>query len=284
MQRDQSKQLKRREFIAAAAAVIGAGFFEGLPARAYAGVIKPTMPQSRSAPLARLDYPLPHVAVRLAAGDGLKIVALGSSSTEGIGASSPGRSYPARLNAYLRARYPDIAISVRNEGVGGEDAKEMLARFDRVIAEKPDLVIWQVGTNAVLEGLDLVEQARLIQAGLDRLMSIDADVVLIDPQYTPHVVGKPNAVRMVELIESLGQQSGIGVFHRFAVMRHWRTVQHLPFGMFTSHDGLHLNDWSYDRIAQLLAGAISEASVEPLRTVGARSTGKPRSQRISAST
>jgi acyl-CoA thioesterase-1 len=276
MRLDQLKQLKRREFIAAAAAII-AGFFEALPARAYAGVIKPTMPQSRSAPLARLDCALPHVAARLAAGDGLKIVALGSSSTEGVGASFPDRSYPARLNAHLRARYPDIDISVRNEGVSGEDAKEMLARLDRVIAEKPDLIIWQIGTNAVLEGLDLVEQARLIQVGLDRLMSIDTDVALIDPQYTPHVVGKPNAVRMVELIESLGQQSGIGVFHRFAVMRHWRTVQHFPFGMFTSRDGLHMNDWSYDRFAKLLAGAISEASVKPVRTVLAQSTGKARS-------
>jgi hypothetical protein len=96
----------------------------------------------------------------------------------------------------------------------------------------------------VLENLDLSEQARLIQAGLDRLKLIDTDIVLVDPQYTPDVISKPSAVRMVGLVETLARQNGIGVFHRFAAMRDWRKVQHIPFKVFTSDDGLHMNDWS----------------------------------------
>ena len=60
-------------------------------------------------------------------------------------------SYPSRLAVELKALFPRVAITVLNRGVSGETARDMLARFDRdVIAEKPDLVLWQVGTNSVL--------------------------------------------------------------------------------------------------------------------------------------
>jgi len=74
----------------------------------------------------------------------LTIVAVGSSSTQGAGASAPGLSYPSRLEAALRDRFPGIDIRVINRGKGGEDVTEELARLDRdVIAEHPELVIWK---------------------------------------------------------------------------------------------------------------------------------------------
>jgi acyl-CoA thioesterase I len=269
--------MNRIATLSAAAAALAASFFATLPAPAQAGWSKPTMQRPDPALLARLDTTLPHVAARLAERQSLKIVALGSSSTEGIGASAPDKCYPARLNALLRARYPDIDIVVKNHGVSGEDAQDMLARLDRVIAEKPDLVVWQVGTNAILNHFNRAEQERLMRIGLARLMASGADVVLIDPQYVPQTANKPGTAVMVELIERLARESGIGVFRRFAIMRHWSKVQHIPFGTFTSRDGLHMNDWSYDRVAELLADAITEASLRPVRTVRARVAGKARS-------
>jgi len=215
------------------------------------------------------------VAARFAERQPVKIVAFGSSSTEGAGASSPAKTYPSRLNAVLRTRFPGIEITVENQGVGGEDAEEMLARLDRVIASKPDLILWQVGTNAVLAGLNLAEQANLIRTGLARMKATGSDVVLIDPQYVPEVINKPNATAMVKLLDSLALESGIAVFHRFAVMQHWSRVERIPFRTFTSTDGLHMNDWSYSRIAKLLADAIVEASDRTTQT--ARSSGKVRS-------
>ena len=45
----------------------------------------------------------------------------------------------------------------------------MLARFDDdVIAEKPDLVIWQVGTNAVLRDRPLAPAGTQMHEGLRR--------------------------------------------------------------------------------------------------------------------
>jgi acyl-CoA thioesterase-1 len=87
------------------------------------------------------------VAQRLADVESVKIIAIGSSSTAGAGASSRAFSYPSRLEVELRTRFPRASITVINRGVGGEEAPQMLARFARgVIAEKPDLVLWQVGS------------------------------------------------------------------------------------------------------------------------------------------
>ena len=98
---------------------------------------------------------LPHVAGKLVAGKPVVIVAFGSSSTAGYGASSPDFNYPNRLAAQLRRQYPTADITVINAGVGGEDAPEMMKRLQKeVIDVHPDLVIWQVGTNAVLRNLD----------------------------------------------------------------------------------------------------------------------------------
>ena len=83
-----------------------------------------------------------------------KIVAIGSSSTAGHGNIKP---YPERLLSLLQAKYPNARITMVNQGIGGQEAPIELERFDTdVIAEKPDLVIWQVGTNAVWQSPTLI--------------------------------------------------------------------------------------------------------------------------------
>src|SRR5215467_14576542 len=98
------------------------------------------------ADLVRLDLPLERTARHLASRKLTLIVALGSSSTAGAGASSPEAAYPSRLMEELARRFPTQSIIVLNRGVGGERAIDMLGRFDdSVAAEHPDLVLWQVG-------------------------------------------------------------------------------------------------------------------------------------------
>src|SRR5262249_55203746 len=92
---------------------------------------------------AHFETPLKRVAERISAHQPLTIVAIGSSSTFGAGASSHATSYPSRLAVELRALLPRTSITVINRGINGETAQEMLARFDRdVFAAHPDLVLW----------------------------------------------------------------------------------------------------------------------------------------------
>lgn len=208
-----------------------------------------------------LDSVLERTRERLTHRKSLTVVAIGSSSTSGFGATSPAASYPSRLEVFLKARFPGIAIRVLNRGVGGEEEANMLARFDKdVIAEKPDLVLWQVGSNAVMRERPVAMEEQLIHTGIERLKRIGADIVLVDPQYTTAVLEKSALVPIVELISAQAREQGTGVFKRFDLMKDWHETRHLPFDAFSVADGLHMNDWGYDCFARNLAAAIIDAS------------------------
>ncbi|MDF0522602.1 SGNH/GDSL hydrolase family protein [Bradyrhizobium yuanmingense] len=202
---------------------------------------------------------LPHVASKLAAGQPVVIVAFGSSSTQGFGASSPEFNYPNRLAAQLRRHYPAADITVVNAGVGGEDAPEMMKRLQtQVIDVHPDLVIWQVGTNAVLRNLDPADTAKLVEDGISRIQAAGGtDIVLVDPQYSPAVnQRKESAGKMIKLLGNVAELRKVGIFPRFEVMRDWHENQSIPVESFVIADGLHMNDWGYACFAQLLGDDI----------------------------
>lgn len=201
---------------------------------------------------------LPHVASKLVAGDPVVIVAFGSSSTQGHGSSSPAFNYPNRLASQLRRQYPTADISVINRGKGGEDAPEMLARLKSSVLDlKPDLVIWQVGTNAILRDLDPADTAKMVEEGVSAIQAAGADLVLVDPQYAPRVNERAeNAGRMMKLLNRVAEIRHVGIFPRFEVMRDWHERQSVPIDNFITPDGLHMNDWGYACFAQLLGDDI----------------------------
>src|SRR5450755_4802868 len=201
---------------------------------------------------------LPHVAAKLAAGQSVVIVAFGSSSTAGYGSTSPEFTYPNRLAEQLRRQYPSADITVVNRGQGGEDAPEMMKRLQVAVLDmKPDLVIWQVGTNAVLRNLDPGETAKLVEEGIARIQAAGADLVLVDPQYSPRVNERAeSASKMVKLLGKVARLRHVGFFPRFEVMREWHEQQAIPIDNFVIADGLHMTDWGYACFAQLLGDDI----------------------------
>ena len=250
------------------AATLFAGLAFALPARADTSAPACATPLD----LIRLANSLPHLAQKIAAGDAITIVAIGSSSTSGAGASSPAANYPSRLSVELQQHFPKSSFTMHNRGVNGEEIGDMLARFDSsVIAAKPDLVLWQLGTNAVIRGHQLGDHGLLIREGLAKIHAIGADVVLIDPQFAPKVIAKPDAESMVALISATAKQADVDLFRRFELMHHWRDVGHLAFETFVSPDGLHMNDWSYACMAKGLGNAIAEAAQRPVLSATALS-------------
>ena len=77
---------------------------------------------------------------------------------------------------------------------------------------------------------------------------------------------------MVEQIAAIAKAEQVDLFPRFDVMRRWHEVQSLPFDVFVSPDGTHMNDWSYACIAKSLAAAVAEAATRPPEIGGARRT------------
>ena len=194
-----------------------------------------------------------------------KIVAIGSSSTIGHGSIRP---YPERLLSFLQVQYPTAQITMVNRGIGGQEAPLEFQRFDTdVIAEKPDLVIWQVGTNSVWQRPDqnppsLDETTSAIREGLIKLRKETlADVILMDLQYVPAVLTpakKEKAIEMVKAISELARD-GVNVFRRFAFMKGLSEVEQVSFDRMVDpadEHRLHDSDWATHRVAWAMKLAI----------------------------
>ncbi|MBV8505367.1 MAG: SGNH/GDSL hydrolase family protein [Alphaproteobacteria bacterium] len=218
------------------------------------------LPPNCAAPpaLSAIEAALDRTSSRILSGKPLTIVAMGSSSTLGVGASSPALSYPSRLEQELRQRFPGVEIRVVNHGVGGQDVPEELTRLGRdVIAEHPDLVVWQVGTNAVLRRDDLSADEQLISRGVALMKESGIDVVLMDLQYAPRVLARPASAEMERLIAELARHTQVGLFRRFEIMKEWDRTQQLAPASSVGPDGLHMTDAGYACLSNQLAEALA---------------------------
>ncbi len=237
------------------------------PANAFPGSKACAAPHE----MMRLRGSLARTATRLARHEPLTIVAIGSSSTFGYGASSPALSYPSQLAVELQRRLPAGEIEVENAGVSGETSIDMVKRFDRdVLSHQPDLVIWQVGTNAVLRDFDIARYRQVVRDGLERLKDAGIDVIIMDMQFAPKVLAHPLYREMERGLAELAKEEGVPVFRRFALMRNWIESGQLDFTTMLSPDGLHMNDLTYGCIGRILADAIIERTTDAVIVVSRR--------------
>jgi len=202
---------------------------------------------------------LPHLHAALQRGIEGVIVAIGSSSTQGVMASDPAHSYPAVLQAALARAMPHLHLAVLNRGIGGQDAPEELARLDAdVIAVRPQLVIWQVGANGALRNADPMAFRRTVAEGVARLHAAAIDVVLMDNQHAPRVDATAEHAVLNEMLGDVAVATGAGLFPRSRLMESWGE-EGAPPVEFVSTDGLHHNDRGYTCVARAMAQGIVTA-------------------------
>jgi acyl-CoA thioesterase-1 len=158
-------------------------------------------------------------------------------------------------------QFPNQMIDVINRGISGQEAPDELLRLQSVFDEAPALVIWQVGTNAIFHDLDREQVAAAIEAGLQRLSGLTADVMLMDLQYTRAMVDKLAASNdMVSRIAAAAEKAKVNVFHRFALMRRW-VDDKIPISDLEdgADNHLHTGEWATRCITQALSEAIGLA-------------------------
>jgi acyl-CoA thioesterase-1 len=212
---------------------------------------------------------LPHLRTAIANRKQGVIVALGSSSTEGVMASDIAHAYPAVLQAELSKTMPTAHIAVIDRGIGGQDAPEELARLDTdAIAVHPQLVIWQVGANGAMKHADPFEFHRLMVEGVDRLIKAGIDVVLMDNQRSPKILAAVEHIVLENSLRDVARETGVSLFSRSHLMDAWADEGLKP-GLFTAPDGLHHNDLGYLCVARALARQI-EAAVRPIAISASR--------------
>ena len=207
------------------------------------------------------DGELPATARALSRNQPLKIVTIGGASTAGSGASGATSAYPIRLQAHLTAQLRGHGVAVINKAVARQTAADMVARFKTdVLAERPALVIWETGTVDAVRGVDADSFTRTLADGIAKLKAGGADVILVDPQYSPRTIALMNLQPYFEGLHMIGDSAHVEVFNRFDIMHYW--IDEGRFDMTLAPPRLTAEiDAIYDCIGALLAQIIADRLV-----------------------
>ncbi|MFN3989127.1 MAG: arylesterase [Erythrobacter sp.] len=153
---------------------------------------------------AEADSALPAIPVM---GPELRIVAFGDSLFAGYGLQE-GESYPARLQAALRARGINAAIT--NAGVSGDTTaagRQRLAFTLDALPAKPDLFILELGGNDLLRGLSPQETRSNLAAMLDELKAREIPVLIMGMRSPPNY-GSDYQAQFDAIYRDLAKQYG----------------------------------------------------------------------------
>ena len=216
------------------------------------------MPLSRScdAPITDIATvaPLPRTVEKLKSRGKLRVLALGSSSTAGVGASSQMKTYPAQLETILERAFKGLDVVTINRGVSGEIAAATAERLKaQVVLEKPELVLWQVGTNDALARVPVEDFAAVVRDTIRWLKAQGVDVVLVGLQYTPRVARDEYYASIRAVLHKVAIAENVMLVRRFEAMQF---IEQGHAGDFLAEDGLHLNDLGYLCMAEHVARAM----------------------------
>jgi len=167
------------------------------------------------------EHPLPRVAAAVRERR-LTIAVVGSGSTTLAGADGAAAAYPARLQAALAARLPDLPVKVVPFAKGRETAQDMAKNFPRILADaRPDLVIWQTGTVDAIRGVDADQFRQVLEGGIRTVKRGRADIMMMNMQYSPRTESVIALTPYADTMRVIAQQASVPLFDRLALMRQW---------------------------------------------------------------
>ncbi len=200
--------------------------------------------------------PLPTTVIRLEGSQSLRILAIGSSSTWGVGATSRRKNYPSQLEAMLERVLKTVPIEVVNRGVSGETAETTAERL-RIEAAllKPDLVLWQVGTNDAVQRVSVENFERIVGSTVAQLRKKKIDVVLVGLQYTPKYARDEHYFAIRDALKRVATEHNVLYVRRYQAMEYiTKTKANLQM---MADDDFHLNDLGYQCMAEHIAQAMT---------------------------
>jgi acyl-CoA thioesterase-1 len=165
--------------------------------------------------------PLRATATGIATGR-LRILAVGSASVTGAGVTSPAAAWPIRLEAMLRERRPDLALSFEVRGTRGATAADQWRQIEDALRAGPiDLVIWQAGMTEAVRGLPIDDMAAIIGQGLERLHARGVDAIVMGIQYSRFLRANADVDPYRDALRVLAAAGNAGFFSRYDIMRAW---------------------------------------------------------------
>jgi len=179
------------------------------------------------------------------------ILALGDSLTAGYGLAAQD-GFTARLEAALRDR--GVTARVINAGVSGDTSAGGLNRLDWLMAEKPDLVIVELGANDGLRGLDPAETRRNMDAILTRTNNGKTRVLLAGMLAPPNL-GRDYADAFNEIFPQLAKKHKVPLYPFFLDGVAARPDLNLSDGIHPNEKGIKV---IVDRILPYVLRALGE--------------------------
>ena len=154
--------------------------------------------------------------------------------------------------------HPFARIELINSGRIMENLGDNIARIDDdVLRYKPDLLVWQIGTNDVVWRGIADDAKEMLSDFVKRLKAAKIDVVLLDLQYAPLVLATTRYIRMEKIIADVAGEQNVGHFPRFLLMK--RASEAGVKGL-VSWDGLHNSAEGYKCVGLALAQMIDAAA------------------------
>jgi hypothetical protein len=230
-----------------------AGLLTAAPARAEDPAVSCEVPDY----LLASESSLPKVAEAIKSGHSLDILVLGSRSST-ISASEAS-AYPGRLQAILKEKLPSIAVNVSVEIQAKKTAEEMAGGMVKLMeGKKPTLVIWQTGTVDAMRSTDPDDFRTGVDEGVVALQEAGADVVLMNPQYSPRTETMISASPYLDSMRVVAQQHDVPLFDRFAIMQHWNESG--EFDLFSTFHGIELAKRVHDCLGRALSRFVIDAA------------------------
>jgi hypothetical protein len=218
-------------------------------------------PQSCDVPesLLATESALPKVANAIKAGK-LDILVVGSRSSTIVSADSS--AYPARLQAALQAAMPKLNVALSVEIQVKKTAEEAASAFPKLLeVKKPTLVIWQTGTVDAMRSIDPDDFRSAVSDGVVALQKSGADVVLINPQYSPRTETMISVPPYIDNLRAVAQEHEVPLFDRFGIMHQWNDEG--DFDLFSTTHGIDLAKRVHDCLGRALSKFIIDAAHAP---------------------
>lgn len=198
----------------------------------------------------------------------LRILVVGGASVLGPGTSGPAAAWPARLEALIRARFPNLKLEVTTRGARGLTTADTAAIIASELARAPPhLVLWQAGTVEAVRGLDVEEMVEALNSGLTRVISAGADAVLMDQQFSRFLRANANVEAYRDALRLAAAAHGVPVLRRWDLMWHWADADQIDIERAARADRTAMTDKLNDCLAQamqaLLRDGVAEARGRP---------------------
>ena len=200
---------------------------------------------------------LTKVADAVKANRPIDILVIGSRSSTII--SSDSSAYPARLQAALKEKLPRATINLAVDIEVKKTAEEVVSGLAKVLEGKtPTLVIWQTGTVDAMRSIDPEDFRGAVDEGVAALQNAGADVVLINPQYSPRTETMISVPPYIDNMRVVAQQHDIPLFDRFAIMHQWNDQG--DFDLFSAAHGIDLAKRVHDCLGRALSKFVIDAA------------------------